>query len=121
HYNSAPNGAPQVLDWGRIWLWPCLFAAAVLAVFIVGFKDDVGQSSDARGGGAGATGGAAGWAWEAGGSGGGRGALRPGRAAERPNWPSGCGRAGWAPCNWRWTRSGAASGAGTSRRPARRC
>jgi nucleoside transporter len=37
-FSTGPADA-RVFDWERIWLWPCLFAAAVLAVFVVAFRD----------------------------------------------------------------------------------
>ena len=33
------NEASQLMDWQTIWLWPCLAAAAVLAVFLLLFRD----------------------------------------------------------------------------------
>jgi nucleoside transporter len=38
HYTTG-EGAAAVMDWKHIWLWPALFAAAVMLIFIALFRD----------------------------------------------------------------------------------
>jgi nucleoside transporter len=45
-YTTGPEGA-QVVDWQKVWMWPSAFALGVLVVFILLFKQRMGEAADA--------------------------------------------------------------------------
>lgn len=38
-HHTTGTGAAATMDWKHIWLWPALFAAAVMLIFIASFRD----------------------------------------------------------------------------------
>jgi len=39
HFTTKVGDAPAAVGWKDIWLWPCLFAAAILVIFVLLFRN----------------------------------------------------------------------------------